>query len=71
VALILVAESPYSLPVGQTQSPLGTLQCLDGRLLVNADDQCIFRWLKIETYDIRSLLDKLWVCAHAPTPAAL
>src|SRR4030042_5674944 len=69
MSLVLMIESLYSLTIWKTQPALGTFQCLDARLLINADYQGILRWLKIEAYDIRCLLGKLRVCAHTPTPA--
>src|SRR4030066_2204276 len=53
MSLVLMIESPYSLTILKTQPALGAFQCLDGRLLINADDQGILRGLKIEAYGIR------------------
>src|SRR4030042_6423045 len=69
MSLVLIIESPHSLTIRKTQPALGAFQGLDGRLLINADDQGILRWLKIEAYDIRGLLGKLRIRAHTPTPA--
>src|SRR4030042_1043083 len=70
MSLVLMIKSSHGLAIWQTQPALGTFQRLNRRLLINAYDKGILRWLKVETYYIRGFLGKLGVCAHAPTSAS-
>src|SRR5512136_2356632 len=47
VSFILVTEPPHSLSIRQTQPPLGTLQHLNGWLLIDTDNNCVFRWIQV------------------------
>ncbi len=69
MSLIFVRKSLQCFPVWQSQISLGTLQGLDMGFLIYAQHQGISRGIKVEPYDIRCLLDKLWVSANTPTPS--
>jgi len=68
---ILMAESPHGLSIRQTQPPLGTLQRLNGWLLVYTDDDGIFRWIQVQSHDISGLLSKFRISADAPAMTPL
>ena len=55
---------------GQSEIALGSLKRLDRRLLVNREDDGIFRWRHIQADDLRRLGDELRVVALAPGLAA-
>jgi len=70
VALVLVAKPPQGLTVGQAQPALGTLQSLDGGFLVHTEHHGILRRVQVQRHYVSSLLGKLGVGTHAPTPAS-
>ena len=71
MAFILMAESPQGVSVRQTQPALGSLQSLNGGLLVHTEDEGILWWMHIESDNIRGLPGKLRVSTHTPTAAPL
>jgi hypothetical protein len=46
VALVVVAAAGQGPPIGKLQIPLGTLQCLDRGLFVDADDDRVLRGVR-------------------------
>ncbi len=52
MTLVLVAKSPQSLPVGEAKPSLCTLQCLDGGLLIDTNNNGILRGIQVQPYDV-------------------
>ncbi len=71
MALVFVAETPCSLSIGQAQPTLGSLQGLNGGLLVPTEDKGILRRVHVEGNNIGGLPAKFRVSAHASAPAPL
>src|ERR1700739_1085042 len=71
VPLISVTESIQRLSVGQSEPPLRSFQCLNGRLFIHAQDEGVFWRIQIQSDDVGRLGAELRVRADTPTPPPL
>jgi len=60
-----------ALPIGEAEPSLCTLQCLNGRLLIYADNNGILRRIQVQPDYVSGFLSKLGVGAHTPATAPL
>ena len=71
VPFVFVTEADQGLAVGQAEKSLGSLQGLDGRLLIDREDHRFIRRVEVEADHISRFLGELGVGGDAPAPSAL
>ncbi len=71
MALILMTEPAQCLAIGEAQPALGSLQSLNGGLLVNTKHYRILGRVEVQSNDIGRFRSKFWVGAYAPVPPTL
>ena len=71
VPLILVGEASHRSAVGQPEVPLGALKSLDMGFLIDAENERILRWVKVQSHNIDGFLGELRIGAYTPTPPPL
>src|SRR6516225_2761601 len=67
MTLIVVSKTAQSATIGHFEPALGSLQCLDARLLIDGNNHSVLRGIQIQTNHIGSLGGELWIGRNAPT----
>jgi hypothetical protein len=71
VPLVAVTVPIHALTVRQPQPSLSALKGLNGRLLVHAHHQRVYRRFQIQAHDVRRFGTEFGVCTDTPTPPSL
>jgi len=58
----VVMGDSLHVPKTHRQQRLGLFKSLHLGLLVNAEHNCLVRWVQVEADDVPDLLDKEWIC---------
>src|SRR5690606_69226 len=71
MSFVLVIKSCDCFPIRKFKPALSSFKSLYGGFLINADNHCLFRRIKIQAYNIRGLLRELRIGTYTPTMPSL